>query len=183
MVEVEYRSSPDVWPALVDENQLELALVNLVINARDAMPTGGVVTVEAKNCISTQQEDLTDGNYVVISVIDTGMGIAAEDLPLVFDPFFTTKDVGKGTGLGLSMVYGFAEQSGGRVLVQSELGKGTSFELWLPRADASGRCDRLRRRRCIRGPACRCGRTYKTFQRGRTSKCCEKGCFRKLIGL
>lgn len=135
LVEVEYHRAPDVWPVLADENQLELALVNLVINARDAMPSGGVITIEARNCESTHQDDVADGQYVVISVIDSGIGIAAENLPLIFDPFFTTKDVGKGTGLGLSMVYGFAEQSRGRVLVRSKLGKGTTFELWLPKAE------------------------------------------------
>lgn len=135
LVEVEYHRAPDVWPVLADENQLELALVNLVINARDAMPSGGVITIEARNSESTHQDDVADGQYVVISVIDSGIGIAAENLALVFDPFFTTKDVGKGTGLGLSMVYGFAEQSKGRVLVRSKLEKGTTFELWLPKAE------------------------------------------------
>ncbi len=135
LVEVEYQASADIWPVLADENQLELALVNLVINARDAMPSGGVITVDAKNCESRRQDDLADGQYVVISVVDAGTGIAAENLALIFDPFFTTKDIGKGTGLGLSMVYGFAEQSGGRVLVSSKLGEGTTFELWLPKAD------------------------------------------------
>ena len=135
LVEVQYEVSDDISPALADENQLELALVNLILNARDAMPDGGKITVIAENRESYQRDDLADGPYVVISVVDCGIGISADDLALIFDPFFTTKDVGKGTGLGLSMVYGFAEQSGGQVLARSQLGKGTTFELWLPKAD------------------------------------------------
>lgn len=134
LVEVHFDVPGDIWPALADENQLELALVNLVINARDAMPNGGQIIVRAENHEAIDEDDLADGSYVVISVVDSGIGISAEDLALIFDPFFTTKEVGKGTGLGLSMVYGFAEQSKGRVLARSKLGEGTTFELWLPKA-------------------------------------------------
>jgi len=111
--------------------------MNLIINARDAMPEGGVVTVVAEDREITEQvgrTGLTPGHYVVIGVGDTGCGIAPGMIEQVLEPFFTTKPVGKGTGLGLSMVYGFAQQSGGEVRVDSELGRGTCVEIWLPRA-------------------------------------------------
>jgi CheY-like chemotaxis protein len=109
--------------------------MNLVINARDAMPDGGAIVVSAENrTVSTAGPDLAGGDYVVLSVEDTGKGIPAELLPKVMEPFFTTKDVGRGTGLGLSTVYGFARQSGGGLRIYSEVGKGTSVELWLPRS-------------------------------------------------
>ena len=140
LVEIRYEVAEDISPALADENQLELALVNLILNARDAMPDGGTIAVivESRECL--QHDDLADGQYIVISIVDCGTGISVDDLALIFDPFFTTKEVGKGTGLGLSMVYGFAEQSGGRIVAQSELGKGTTFELWLPQANISVQC-------------------------------------------
>ncbi|HEX4504967.1 MAG TPA: response regulator [Alphaproteobacteria bacterium] len=117
--------------ATADANQLELAILNLAINSRDAMPEGGVLTIVSR--IETDWgEDLKPGRYIVISVSDTGTGIEPELLSKVFDPFFTTKSVGKGTGLGLSQVYGIAQQSGGTTRVQSELGKGTTIEIWLP---------------------------------------------------
>jgi signal transduction histidine kinase/two-component SAPR family response regulator len=128
---------PDVlWPAFVDVSQLELALMNLVINARDAMPDGGTIAVSAENRPINFGGDLglTPGDYVVISVADTGTGIPAAILDRVTEPFFTTKDVGKGTGLGLSMVYGFAQQSGGTLRIDSVVGRGTCMEIWLPRA-------------------------------------------------
>ncbi|KKC25833.1 hypothetical protein WP12_11825 [Sphingomonas sp. SRS2] len=127
-----------VWPAYADDAQLELALMNLIINARDAMPQGGTVTVSVHNdTILGDQGGLPAGNYVVFEVADNGSGIAPEMLERVMEPFFTTKDIGKGTGLGLSMVYGFAQQSGGTIRIASQLGQGTTVQIWLPRAPAS----------------------------------------------
>ncbi len=136
LVRVDWRISEPLWPAFVDPSQLELALMNLVINARDAMPEGGAIMVSADNRrIDFGGElGLAPGDYVVISVTDTGTGIPANILDRVTEPFFTTKDVGKGTGLGLSMVYGFAQQSGGTLRIDSVLGQGTRIEVWLPRA-------------------------------------------------
>ena len=136
LVEVEWRVDDGIWPAYVDSTQLELALMNLVINARDAMPQGGTVVVEAGNRTveSGERDGLSAGDFVLISVSDSGTGIAPELLQRVTEPFFTTKAVGKGTGLGLSMVYGFARQSGGALEIESEVGKGTRIALWLPRA-------------------------------------------------
>jgi PAS domain S-box-containing protein len=122
-----------VWPVMVDVTELETALVNLVINARDAMPDGGSITVAASN--TTLRDGFDAGEYVAISVEDTGTGIAPDVLSKIFDPFFTTKPIGKGTGLGLSQVHGFAHQAGGTVKVTSELGKGTAIKILLPRKD------------------------------------------------
>jgi PAS domain S-box-containing protein len=121
----------DVWPVRVDVAEFETALVNLVINARDAMPSGGTVTVTAHNRSGT--EELPGPDHVVIAVEDAGVGIAPDVLNKVFDPFFTTKPIGKGTGLGLSQVHGFAHQAGGTVKIESELGKGTRVTILLPR--------------------------------------------------
>ncbi|MDV3457139.1 response regulator [Sphingomonas sp. HF-S4] len=140
MVELDWKIADTVSPVYADAAQLELAVMNLIINARDAMPEGGVVTVAAEDREITEQvgrTGLAPGQYVVIGVGDTGCGIAPELIEQVLEPFFTTKPVGKGTGLGLSMVYGFAQQSGGEVRVDSELGKGTCVEVWLPRAPDS----------------------------------------------
>jgi PAS domain S-box-containing protein len=122
-----------VWPVMADVAELETALVNLVINARDAMPDGGTITVAADN--AALSEGANAGEYVAISVGDTGTGIAPDVLSKIFDPFFTTKPIGKGTGLGLSQVHGFAHQAGGTVKVTSELGKGTTITILLPRKD------------------------------------------------
>ena len=121
----------NVWPVIVDTAELETALVNLIINARDAMPVGGSVTVRAKNIYL--DDDVRKGDYVAITVQDTGVGIPPDVAPKIFDPFFTTKGVGKGTGLGLSQVHGFAHQAGGTVAVDSKLGEGTTFTVCLPR--------------------------------------------------
>jgi CheY-like chemotaxis protein len=136
LVEIEWRVQDDVWRGFADQAQLELALVNLIINARDAMPNGGTVTIAAENrkVRENEEEGLTAGDYVRIAVEDTGTGIAAADLEKVMEPFFTTKAVGKGSGLGLSMVYGFAKQSNGAFRIRSDVGQGTTAELWLPRA-------------------------------------------------
>ena len=125
----------DVWPIKVDTSELETALVNLVINARDAMPDGGAIRISAENL--TLDDEAHTGDFVAIRVSDTGSGIPADIVQKVFDPFFTTKPVGKGTGLGLSQVHGFAYQAGGLVALASELGKGTTVTISLPR-DKSG---------------------------------------------
>jgi signal transduction histidine kinase/CheY-like chemotaxis protein len=124
---------------IVDTSQLEMAVLNLAVNSRDAMPEGGVLTISTCYRIHAHQEgELPSGNYVVVNVKDTGRGIPAQLLAKVFDPFFTTKPVGSGTGLGLSQVYGFARQSGGLAFIRSELGKGTSVELYFPAVDMDG---------------------------------------------
>ena len=130
---------PDIWPVVADPTELDLAIMNLVLNARDAMPSGGLITIAAENITAphSQLDENLKGEFVCISVIDNGDGIPADVLPKVFDPFFTTKAVGRGTGLGLSQVYGFAHQSGGTVRIESEIGKGTRVTICLPRADAT----------------------------------------------
>ena len=134
-------SIPDLWPASVDPGQLASALLNLVLNARDAMLEGGRLTVEVRN-ISLGESDVDvngearPGDYVMVAVTDTGSGMTAEVASRAFEPFFTTKEVGKGTGLGLSMVYGFAKQSGGSMQIRSEPGHGTAVKLFFPRIDA-----------------------------------------------
>ena len=137
--QLDWRLDQALWPAFADPAQLELALMNLILNARDAMADGGTILVTAENrsLARTKGEDLDKGDYVVLAVIDTGCGIAKEMLEKVLEPFVTTKDVGKGTGLGLSMVYGFARQSNGAFRLTSELAKGTRAEIWLPRSDAA----------------------------------------------
>ncbi len=135
LVALEWRIEGEPWCAFADQSQLELALMNLVINARDAMPDGGTITVHAENRRTAADPSigLAAGDYVVLSVCDAGCGISRDMLEQVTEPFFTTKDVGKGTGLGLSMVYGFARQSGGAFRIESEVGVGTRAEIWLPR--------------------------------------------------
>jgi PAS domain S-box-containing protein len=143
-VEIEWRLQEDAWPALVDPAQLVTAVLNLAVNARDAMPDGGKLTIESGNAVldevyANEHSEVAPGAYVKVAVSDTGPGIPAEIRERVFEPFFTTKDVGKGTGLGLSMVYGFVKQSGGHIKLYSEEGHGTTFKIYLPRAsDNSG---------------------------------------------
>jgi PAS domain S-box-containing protein len=136
LVEFEWRIDEEIWPVFADQAQLELALVNLIINARDAMPAGGTVTIIAENRRLNDEDEVPGiaGDYVRLAIRDTGSGISAEHLEKVLEPFFTTKEVGKGSGLGLPMVYGFAKQSDGAFRIESELGTGTTAELWLPRA-------------------------------------------------
>lgn len=133
------RSQPDMLPARADANQLELAILNLALNARDAMPGGGTLCIEAQKR-GGDSDLLPPGlplrDYVVVSVSDTGSGMSGETLHRAFEPFFTTKEVGRGSGLGLSIVHGFAAQSGGSVQINSVLGKGTKVDLWLPCAEA-----------------------------------------------
>jgi PAS domain S-box-containing protein len=127
----------DLWPVRVDPNEFELALVNVVINARDAMPKGGVMTLSAGNVVLPDGDGTKElnGDFVAISVSDTGTGIAPDIIGKVFDPFFTTKELGKGTGLGLSQVHGFAHQSGGTVTVRSKFGSGSTITMYLPRCE------------------------------------------------
>jgi CheY-like chemotaxis protein len=135
LVQIEWKVAKGVWDAFADQAQLELALVNLIINARDAMPDGGTVTIAAENHkVETDELPGLSGDFVRIAVIDGGTGISGDDLEKVMEPFFTTKDVGKGSGLGLPQVYGFAQQSGGRLDIESEVGKGTVVILQLPRS-------------------------------------------------
>src|SRR6201996_2260144 len=129
-IQLAYDFEDRLWPVTVDVSELETALVNLVINARDAMPLGGVITVAASNA-AADEPDVPD--FVAISVADAGQGIAPDVLGKIFDPFFTTKPVGKGTGLGLSQVHGFAHQAGGTIRIESELGQGTTVTILLPR--------------------------------------------------
>ena len=139
----------DVWNIFVDPNEFETALVNLVVNARDAMPEGGVVVVSAKN--------VPDKDEVAISVEDTGVGIPDDIAPKVFDPFFTTKAVGKGTGLGLSQVHGFVHQAGGTIGLKSVLGSGTTITMHLPKATGQLAAERAQESRSGQrdGSACR----------------------------
>ena len=136
-IEVEMVGAAGLWPAMVDPNQLENALLNLCINARDAMPDGGRITIETANRWlderSGRERDLDPGQYLSLCVTDTGTGMTSEVQARAFDPFYTTKPMGEGTGLGLSMIYGFARQSGGQVRIYSELGEGTTMCIYLPR--------------------------------------------------
>lgn len=126
---------PGTWPVVADPNELELSLLNLAINARDAMPDGGSITITAENAVlSPSPTDELRGDFVAISVVDSGTGIPPDILPKIFDPFFTTKEAQKGSGLGLSQVHGFVHQSGGKVTIDSQLGQGTRVTLYLPRA-------------------------------------------------
>jgi len=137
-IQLELVLQPDLWLAQVDPGQLENAMLNLAINARDAMPSGGRLLIETLNVSLSEdygsQHDVTPGDYVIICVSDTGVGIAPENLDKVFEPFYTTKSKDKGTGLGLAMVYGFARQSYGHINVYSEVGQGTTIRLYLPRS-------------------------------------------------
>jgi two-component system cell cycle sensor histidine kinase/response regulator CckA len=128
----------DLWPVKADLGQFEQVIVNLSVNARDAMPEGGGLTIRSRNvleeeCPSFGHRELVPADYVMIEVEDSGTGIAPDVLKKVFEPFFTTKEVGKGTGLGLSMVYGIIKQTGGFIFCESEPGKGTGFRILLPR--------------------------------------------------
>ncbi len=137
-IELEGVLAPRLWMAEIDQNQLESAIINLAVNARDAMPEGGKLTIETANTLLDDTYAATDrevipGQYVMVAVSDSGIGMSRETLERAFEPFFTTKEVGKGTGLGLSMVYGFAKQSGGHVTIYSEPGQGTTVKLYFPR--------------------------------------------------
>jgi PAS domain S-box-containing protein len=138
-IEIVLELTPDLWPAVVDPAQLEAAVTNLATNSRDAMPKGGKLTLRTTNvnlddAYVEAHDEVQPGAYISLEVRDTGSGIPLEIQTKIFDPFFTTKDVGKGSGLGLSMVFGFVKQSGGHVSVDSEVGRGACFHLFLPRA-------------------------------------------------
>jgi PAS domain S-box-containing protein len=136
-LDLEILAADDLWCTLCDPNQLESALLNLAINARDAMPDGGKLTISTANArldsVTADTPALSPGDYVCIAVADTGVGMSAEVAARAFDPFFTTKPIGQGTGLGLSMIYGFARQSNGHATIDSKIGRGTSVKLYLPR--------------------------------------------------
>ncbi|MEH3048276.1 ATP-binding protein [Sphingomonas adhaesiva] len=144
-IAVEVVGAAGLWDALVDPNQLENALLNLCINARDAMPDGGRITIETANRWlderAAKERDLGEGQYLSLCVTDTGTGMSPEVQARAFDPFYTTKPLGEGTGLGLSMIYGFARQSGGQVRIYSELGQGTTLCIYLPRHYGSAQAD------------------------------------------
>jgi len=146
-IDLSFIETEDLWPTLVDPPQLESALLNLCINARDAMPNGGRITITAANksldSKSAPEHGLPAGNFIRLAVTDTGTGMPPDVIANAFDPFFTTKPIGQGTGLGLSMIYGFLQQSGGQVRIDSDVGKGTTVSLYLPRylGEASTRED------------------------------------------
>jgi CheY-like chemotaxis protein len=136
-IHIETVLAAGLWSAKADPSQLENVILNLAVNARDAMPDGGNLTIETSNAYVDDRyahdNQMTEGQYVLVAVTDTGQGMTSDVLAKVFDPFFTTKPVGKGTGLGMSQVYGFAKQSGGHVKIYSEVGHGTTVKLYLPR--------------------------------------------------
>ncbi|MDY0953888.1 response regulator [Stenotrophomonas rhizophila] len=141
LVQLEMLHSPDIWCVEIDPSQLEASVLNLAVNARDAMPEGGRLTIEVDNAhldedFSAQNPDVPPGQYAMVRVRDSGHGMSAETVARVFEPFFTTKEVGRGTGLGLSMVYGFVKQSGGHVLLDSAPGAGTTITMLFPRSSA-----------------------------------------------
>jgi PAS domain S-box-containing protein len=144
-IEFEMVGASGLWPTLVDPNQLENAVLNLCINARDAMPNGGKLTIETANRWmderAARKQDLPVGQYVSVCVTDTGTGMTPEVIARAFEPFYTTKPLGDGTGLGLSMIYGFARQSGGQVRIYSEVGQGTTMCIYLPRHTEAGTAD------------------------------------------
>jgi PAS domain S-box-containing protein len=142
-IKIKERLAAELWPTLIDRGQLEHALLNLVVNARDAMPDGGTVTITTSNEVlgsefARKNQEVVPGDYVCVAVGDTGSGMPADVLERIFEPFFTTKKFGRGNGLGLSMVYGFVRQSGGHVAVESEPGRGTTVRLFLPKAGTAG---------------------------------------------
>ena len=140
-VEVKTHVAPGLWPTRIDPNELEHAMLNLAVNARDAMPNGGTLSIEAENthldgAYAEHNIEVKPGAYVVIAITDTGNGMSKEVIEHVFEPFYTTKPIGQGSGLGLSMVYGFVKQSGGHIKIYSEPGRGTTIRLYLPRIAA-----------------------------------------------
>ncbi len=152
MVELRVVHGRDLWAVMADVNQLEQVVMNLAVNARDAMPDGGRLTIRTFNVPAADLRTLPEmrafagraiapADHVMIEIADTGTGMPAETMEKIFEPFFTTKEVGKGTGLGLSTVYGIVTQSGGHIAVESEIGKGTVFRIVLPRAASAERAD------------------------------------------
>ncbi|HXT82273.1 MAG TPA: ATP-binding protein, partial [Acetobacteraceae bacterium] len=151
-IRIETVLSGSLWLSVLDPNQLESAILNVALNARDAMPHGGKLVIQTANMhfdsgYTSQYEGIDPGEYIMLSVSDTGIGIARENLSRVFEPFFTTKEVGKGSGLGLAQVYGFVKQSGGHATVYSEVGVGTTIRMYFRRDHASGEADEPAERR------------------------------------
>jgi PAS domain S-box-containing protein len=141
-IRIEETLATNLWKAMADRGELERALVNLAVNARDAMQGTGTLAIEARNAVldqdyAEQYEEVTPGDYALLAITDTGLGMSPEVLTRVFEPFFTTKEVGQGSGLGLSMVYGFVKQSGGHISIYSRIGQGTSVKIYLPRVWSS----------------------------------------------
>ncbi|MFY9623568.1 MAG: PAS domain S-box protein, partial [Rhodoplanes sp.] len=141
-IHIEESLAADVWKAVADRGELERVIVNLAVNSRDAMPTGGTLCLETRNALldedyCEQYEEVRPGEYVLLAVTDTGVGMSPEIVQRVFEPFFTTKEMGEGSGLGLSMVYGFVKQSGGHISIYSRVGHGTSVKIYLPRVPSS----------------------------------------------
>jgi PAS domain S-box-containing protein len=141
-ITVKVRAAPDLWPVVADSSQIDNVILNLAINARDAMPKGGAITIDVSNVrfdadYAARNVEVILGDYVLLAVTDTGEGMPPDVLERVFEPFFTTKEVGKGSGLGLSMVYGFVKQSNGHIKIESAVGHGTSVNIYLPRAAAA----------------------------------------------
>jgi CheY-like chemotaxis protein len=153
----------DLWPALVDPTQIELIILNLAINARDAMEVGGGLSVETANVTLTappaRPEEPNPGDYVLLAVSDTGPGMTDEVFAKAFEPFFTTKEIGKGSGLGLAQVYGFAKQSGGGVSIDTRFGEGTTVKVFLPRAASVPRKDAVEARQAPQAPQASTQRT------------------------
>jgi CheY-like chemotaxis protein len=140
-IALDFVGAPDPWVVNIDSGQLENALLNVCINARDAMPGGGRLTIETSNEtldeVSAREKDMQPGDYLMVCVTDTGTGMSPETIRRAFEPFYTTKPLGQGTGLGLSMIYGFARQSGGGVHIESQLGRGSEICIYLPRYDGA----------------------------------------------
>jgi two-component system cell cycle sensor histidine kinase/response regulator CckA len=148
-VKLDVKHGRDLWPVLADLNQFEQVIINLAVNARDAMPEGGTLTIETRNLNEDEAKELdykglVVGDYVICDVVDTGTGIPQDIMDKIFEPFFTTKDVGKGTGLGLSTVYGIIKQTGGYIYPESEVGKGTRFRIMLPRHIAEAEAENVK---------------------------------------
>jgi CheY-like chemotaxis protein len=146
-VKVQIKSVAHLWPAIIDPTQVDDAIINLAINARDAMPRGGTLTIESQNVTldeeyAVQNVEVTPGDYVMLAVSDTGTGMPPEVVARAFEPFFTTKREGQGTGLGLSQVFGWIKQSGGHIKIYSEVGHGTTIKLYLPRAEQEAQSPR-----------------------------------------
>jgi signal transduction histidine kinase len=154
-VQLQTALAADLWPALVDPTRFELIVLNLAINARDAMQSGGILTLETFNAVIDNgpfgPEEPVPGQYVGLAVHDTGVGIPDDVLPRVFEPFFTTKEPGKGSGLGLAQVFGFTKQSSGGVRIETRVDEGTSVKVFLPRAEVVLR-DRERESDAEQGP-------------------------------